>query len=559
MKTINIKSLSLWLLALLSTVIAHAASLAPDSGQVGRELERQPILNAPGQAAPLQQPQRSSPSNMAVGLRIEVKTIHVTGNSAFEAVELEALVSDLIGGEHTLAELESGVARITAHYRAHGYLVARAFIPAQDIENGAVNIQVLEGSVGQVSISNQSRVSDASVKAQLEQIGTRNTLQSTPVNRALLLLADTPGVGGARASLLPGASVGTSDLLVELDSSKPYSAEVELDNYGNRYTGENRLGAALGLNSPFGIGDQITLRALASDQNMTYVRTAYQLPVGGDGLKLGVAYSDTSYTLGKEFAALTAHGSASSTSLYASYPFVRSQLTNLSGTLTYESKKLLDQTDAPATVADKQVELINLGFAGNHQDEFAGMGITSFDLSLVSGNLVMDANSLIIDGEAARTSGTFAKLNVNVNRVQRVGENTNLTMNFSGQQANKNLNSSEKFALGGASGVRAFPQGEGIGDEGWMVNVELLQNLTGQLQGVVFYDSGSVTVNHDSYVVGAVNTRDISGVGMGLNATIGWARLKTSIAWRTTGGQPQSVPSTVAANPMLWVQLTGQF
>jgi len=74
-----------------------------------------------------------------------VKAIRVSGSSVFTASELEALLADLTGGEHSLAELMEGAARITAYYRERGYVVVRAYLPPQEIRDGAVSINVLEG------------------------------------------------------------------------------------------------------------------------------------------------------------------------------------------------------------------------------------------------------------------------------------------------------------------------------------------------------------------------------------------------------------------------------
>lgn len=546
--------------ALLSSLAASAAPVPPDAGQTIRELQRQPELNPPKAIAPLRIEGEGAPKNAASeAVLIAVKSIHVSGNSIFATSELEALVADLTGGEHSLAELDMGAARITTYYRERGYVVARAYIPAQEIRNGIVVVNVMEGLVGQQRINNQSRLSDKRANDYLSDIKSGNVLQAKPVDRALLLLNETPGVGGARATLQPGASVGTSDLLIELNPAAPYTANVELDNYGNRYTGEYRLGAALSLNSPLKIGDQLVLRALTSDQSMTYARIAYAIPLNGSGLRLGVAYSDTRYKLGQEFAGLLAHGTASSSSLYATYPFIRSQASNLSGTLTWEDKKLIDQTDAPISVIDKHVRLANLGLTGSHQDTQGGGGISSVDLSLVSGSLKMDAASLALDTATARSNGTFTRLTYSISRLQRMTDVDSISIALSGQQADKNLNSSEKFSLGGAYGVRAYPQGEGSGDEGWLANLELRHNFIGTLQGVLFYDAGSVSINHNPYVLGVANSRNISGAGVGTNGSIADVQVKAYLAWRTRGGVPTSEPATINRSPRLWLQASKQF
>lgn len=541
---------------LLSSLSAHAAPVAPDAGQTIRELQKQPELNPPKAVAPVRLEGEVAPKGPANNdVRIVVKAIHVSGNSVFTAGELEVLVANLIGGEHTLAELDQSTARITAYYRERGYLVARAYLPEQEIKDGVVVINVLEGVVGQQRLNNQARLTDVRAKGYLSGSESGDVLQSKPVDRALLLLADTPGVGGVRATLQPGASVGTSDLIFDLTPSAPYTANVELDNYGNRYTGEYRLGGALALNSPLKIGDQLSLRALTSDQNLTYARIAYSIPLGGSGLRMGAAFSDIHYRLGKEFAVLLAHGTATSSSLYAVYPFIRSLTSNLSGTLTWEDKKLNDQTGAPISVIDKRVQLANFGLAGNHQDALGGAGVSSFDLSLVSGRLSMDATSLALDAAptSAQSNGMFTRLAYNLNRLQRLTDTNTLSVALSGQEASKNLNSSEKFSLGGAYGVRAYPQGEGSGDAGWLTTLELRHSFKDMLQGVVFYDAGSVMINRNQFVVGT-NTRNISGAGVGANANLSGAQIKAYLAWRTSGGQPTSEPATLNRNPRLWVQ-----
>jgi len=541
-------------LSALAALSAHAAPVAPDAGQTIRELQKQPELNAPKPTTTLRLEENVTRRGSANDdVRIVVSAIRVSGSSAFAAGELEALVANLVGSEHTLAELYQGAARITAYYRERGYVIARAYLPAQDIQDGVVMVDVVEGRIGEQQIKNQSRLSDDRANSYLSGIKRGETLQAAPVERALLLLNDTPGVGGTRATLQPGASVGTSDLVVEIDPSVPYVAKVEVDNFGNRYTGEHRLGGAVALNSPFRMGDQFVVRALTSDQDLTYARIAYQIPLGSSGFRLGAAYSNTRYRLGKEFAPLQAHGSATSTSLFAVYPFVRSQTGNLSSTLTLEEKKLDDLTDAPVTAADKRIDLASLGLAGNYQDTLGGAGITSFEFSLAGGRLGMDADSLAADELTARSNGGFTRLAYSINRLQRLTDLDTLSLSLSGQQAGKNLNSSEKFSLGGASGVRAYPQGEGFGDQGWLASLELRHHFLANLQGVLFYDAGAVRINHNPFVSGD-NSRNISGAGVGTNVHFFGVQFNAYVAWPTNGGQPTSEPATLDSNPRLWVQ-----
>ena len=529
----------------------------PDSGQTIRELQQRPELDEPKPTTPLQHEEvavtKVQPQD---DLRIMVNAIQVSGNSAITTEELEALLTDLVGGEHTLGELNQGAARITAYYHEHDYITSRAYIPPQEIEDGVVMINVQEGLIGKPRINNQSRLSNQQVSDYLSEIKRGDVLQEAPVERALFLLNETPGVGAARATLQPGASVGASDIIVELSPSDPYYANIHVDNYGNYYTGENRLGAELGLNSPLKIGDLVTLRALTSDQDLAYAYIAYQVPVGGSGLRLGGTYSGTSYSLGKELASLQSHGKATVGSLFTVYPFMRSQKSNLTGTLTLEDKQLND-TDLFSS-RDKQVKVATFDLMGNHQDTFGGGGITMFDLALSPGRLSMDAASLWIDELTVHTNGPFTRFYYNFNRLQRLTDRSSLSLALTGQLANKNLNSSEQFSLGGAYGVRAYPQGEAYGDEGRLATVELRHSFSLTLQGVMFFDAGSVVINRDPYLSGA-NTRFISGGGVGVNAKVFGIDIKADLAVRGSGGQPVSEPATMNHKTRFWLQLGKQF
>ncbi|HTN94300.1 MAG TPA: ShlB/FhaC/HecB family hemolysin secretion/activation protein [Gallionella sp.] len=491
-------------------------------------------------------------------MRVMVNAIHVSGNSKIATAELESLLGDLVGSDHTLAELTEGAARITAYYHQRGYIVARAYIPPQEIKDGVVTINVEEGHIGEQRIDNQSRLSDQRASGYFGGINSGEVLQAAPVERALLLLNETPGVGSARASLQPGASVGATDLVIELAPSAAYAGNIQADNYGNYFTGEYRLGAELGFNSPLKIGDQITFRALTSDQNLIYAYAAYQIPVGSRGLRMGAAYSDTSYRLGKEFASLDAHGTATIASLFAVYPFIRSQKSNLSGTITLEYKQLNDVN--LVLYSDKTVQVGTLGVTGNHQDTLGGAGVTLYNVSVATGHLSMDPVSLFIDELTINTNGAFTRIDYNLNRLQRLSSSYSLSLALSGQFASKNLNSSEQFSLGGAYGVRAYPQGEGAGDQGHIATIELRHSFSPMLQGVMFYDAGTIMINRDPIPYLPVsNTRFLSGAGIGLNAFFAGMQFKADLAARGSGGQPTSEPTTMDRKVRLWAELQKQF
>jgi hemolysin activation/secretion protein len=147
----------------------------------------------------------------------------------------------------SLGDLRGMVSRITGHYRSAGYFLAQAYLPAQDIKDGVVTIAVIEGQYGKVAIA--------------------------PLESRLLLLSDIPGVN-VTSTLVPSASVGASDLVVDVAPGRRVTGSIDSDNAGNRYTGEYRVGATVNLNNSAGRGDVATLRVLTSGSGLNYARAS---------------------------------------------------------------------------------------------------------------------------------------------------------------------------------------------------------------------------------------------------------------------------------------------
>ena len=448
-----------------------------------------------------------------------MRSLRVTGARAYSEADLIAITGFTPGTELTLTELRGLASKITAHYAKNGYFVAQAFLPAQDIKDNTVTIAVSEGQYGKIILRNQTNLSDAQANRMLSGLNSGDTITNEPLENRLLLLSDIPGVN-VKSTLVPGAVPGTSDLIVDLTPGKRVSGSVDFDNAGNRYTGEYRVGATVNLNNPLGLGDVASLRAVTSGSGLNYARASYQVPFGRAAV--GVAYSKLHYELGKEFAPLRANGEADVASIYGIYTLVRSRDTNIYAQLGYDDKTFQDRIDSIPSVTDRKIGVLTTSLYGNHRDNLGGGGLNSFSLGLSAGNLnIQTPAALAADAVTARSNGHYNKFAFSAARLQRVTDAISLYASIGGQVASKNLDSSEKMELGGMNGVRAYPVGEALGDQGYLVNLEarlLLPNTSqsypGQVHLIGFVDGGSVTINKNPWTVGT-NQRDLGAYGVG--------------------------------------------
>jgi len=444
------------------------AQIVPDAGTILRE-QQKPVPEVPTRPAPTiksDEPVRPTlkPEDTP---RFLLRGFRVTGNTVFAESELVALVRDYVGKEVGFADIEQAAARISRYYREHGYMVARAYIPAQLVmKDGVVEIAVIEGRFGKVELENKSRVRDSVLQGYID--GFPGTAVTQPeLERKMLLLNDLPGVGEARATLRPGREMGESDLTVDLAAAPLATGSLEYNNQGNTFTGANQLVGNLNLLSPLGFGDILTAQLTRGFNGLWYGLVDYQIPVGSDGLRLGGAYNGTDYHLGKSFESLDADGHAHTYTLKASYPFVRSVNFNLYGQGVYDWRDFHDCRAGCLEIVstDKSTRTARLALNGDARDAIWGGGISVVSLLYSNGNVNIESpTALAFDDAGPQTNGHFDKWNLSALRLQSVSERLSVYVSLSGQKAGKNLDSSEKFFLGGAYGVRAYPTGEAPGD-----------------------------------------------------------------------------------------------
>ena len=540
-------------------LVAEAA--VPGAGQILQEIQpvKPPVPSSGGTGLTIQ---RSDGSTLPPSAPFEVKTIRITGNTLFDTPTLHALVADAVGKSLTLAQLNELAARITDYYQRNGYPLARAIIPAQVIREGMVTIEVVEARYGKVSLENSSRVNDPLLQDTLAaDVQGGAPIAQTPLDHALLLLSDIPGVA-VSATLKPGDAVGTSDLVVTTTPSGPFvTGNVMLDNYGNSYTGRPRLGLTVNLNNPLHHGDVLSLSGLSSGSGMNYGRIGYETLVNGRGTRAGGSYSALHYILGSPLAALNAHGTAEVASVWVRHPLLRSREFSLYGQLQYDWMQLQDRIDATAIRTDRTLNNWTAGVSGDARDTLLAGAVNTWNVSFTTGRVGFDDPAAqLADAATANTQGTFSKWNANLARLQGLSAKSNLYISLAGQWADGNLDASKKMIAGGPYTVRAYDIGAVSGDSGYLGTAELRYDLgaalSGKWQAMAFVDSAHVTVNQNAWVAGT-NSATLSGAGVGLNWAGPYQWSARAYIATPIGGTPALIGSTSSSR--IWAEISKAF
>jgi hemolysin activation/secretion protein len=548
---------------LLAVWIAIAASsgsawgqVIPGSGELLQQTPRPTLPNPSSNTAlTINQPavQQLPPSDPFL-----VRHIEISGNTLLPGAELRSLIQPSEGKMLNLSYLQDLADLITKRYQDHGFLLSRAYIPPQTLSDGRVRIAVLEALYGAVKVANTSMVSDALLESYLRPLRPGSPVVEDSLQRSLLLLSDVPGAV-VNSTLAPGTDPGTTDLQLSATPGAPDSGSFGLDNAGNRYTGRDRLSAAINFNDPLRRGDVLSLNAMTTGPDLSYGRVGYQaLLENGAGTTVGGGLSVLYYHLGNGLSDLHAHGTAEVETLTLMQPLIRSIAGNLFAQAAFNAKQLRDETDASDIHTNRHTDALTMTLAGDRRDP---LGIYNGSVGLSVGRLDFDNEAAqLANSSTARTGGTFAKYTLSLARLQALSESNSLYIAVNGQAADKNLDSSEQFFLGGPNSVRAYDVGTIGGALGALASAELRHNLDGTSYGtwqtILFVDSGAVRIYEKAFDPGD-NSATLSGAGIGLNWAGGNGWTAAFGVAKPVGAVPTLVGDT--ASMRVWLEFHKAF
>lgn len=524
--------LSLKLMAVNTALLCPWVHAQTDAGSILQQQNRQePRLV--DRVPELPKTEAPKTSTALSGPRVNVKELKFTGpEEMLTKSDIQALSANWVGQDVDFAGLDRLAKQVTELLRGRRWFLAQAYLPQQDVTEGRIEIAIepgyLDGAKGQgipftvvLDTNKAIRIS----KSYLEEVASQNLKPGALANeanleRALLIASDLPGVI-ARAQLEPGANQGATRVVLNVDQGPVVAGAVTADNHGSRFTGMAQINAGLQINDPQGNGDLYTLNVIHAE-GLNLARVGYTLPLGANGLKLGAMWNPMNYKIVEGVGvAAGLKGTSNITSLTLTYPIQRSRLENIYASLSLNNKAMQDDSIS-GRLKDKRANTLNANLSADKLDSFAGGGLSNLSVGFTVGQIDLSrlAADSAADAAGYKTQGHFQKLNFSLNRLQKLGSHFTLVATLYGQAANKNLDSSEKFSLGGPGGVRAYVRGEATGDSGWVSNLEVrydwqsLSSNAGQVQLFAFHDAGRIGVHKDTQGIPISSATGLNNYGL---------------------------------------------
>ena len=470
------------------------------------------------------------------GKKIYVKDCEFEGNEHISSNELNELIKEFKDKELSFVELQNIASIITKEYRNKGYFVARAYVPKQNIQENkdVLKIAIIEGNYGEFKLNNNSRVKDSIVQGMLDDAKQRdNAINTNTLERSLLIINETPGVIVTQADVKPGEEVGTSDFIIKTESSNLYKGYVAADNYGSKYVGKNRMMAGIDVESPFKIGDELSLNGMISNgADLKNYKIAYNVPLMSNGLRGEISYANTDYNLVKLGSGIIDeeyYGDTKTIEAKVIYPIIKSKDEKLDFTATYSNKDISSTTDETDV---KKINVIELGFSHEKNQK------------ILSKDSVVRLEGMFTVGELDdenTMNGSYQKISVNTGIDMNFTPIYSMSTNLQMQKAfkNKNLDGTEDMSVGGINGVKVFPDAELSAENAIVLNTEVFAKLPEIMSYKhkvgLFYDVGTATMS-DKTIDSTFESRTLQDIGIGYYSNYKNAFSKVQLA-RVVGGE----------------------
>jgi len=473
--------------------------------------DRERLEAAPAPMQPLIKPGELA-APVADEIKVRLAAFRFSGANLIATDILAAELSGYVGRQLSARDLHAAAETVAAAYLQRG-MMARVRIAAVILAEGVAEIAVEELRIGKMRIEYpaDTRIGEDLV----EHFLTAGLVSGAPVplariERGVATLNAQPGIAVA-VGLDPGAQAGEVDIVVRLADRPIFSGQIFADNHGVREIGQERLGLGLRMDNALGFAERFAID-IEETEGSSLISPFLSLPLGNQGLRANLQATSARYRSRRDGAVLDLRGEFDRWQASLQHTLLRGNPLALRAEYLLQRTRYHDDSIF-GNLQDRRIDTASVRLDGHAR---SGAGSTRFRIDLDRGKADLSRNALdlAIDEVSSKVDGNFWRLRWRLWHEIVAGRNT-LALLANGQHADRNLDATHKYALGGHDGVRAYPTAEALGDGGWQATVEWRYQVDDALATRLFLDTGGIQINAESWT-NQSNRYELSGLGAGL-------------------------------------------
>ncbi|MBR2069523.1 MAG: ShlB/FhaC/HecB family hemolysin secretion/activation protein [Candidatus Gastranaerophilales bacterium] len=403
----------------------------------------------------------------------KLNSIHITGNTEYTEEQLMNLICDRVGDEVTINDLIGMANAITEHYQRNGYISTTAYLPPQKVEDGNVEIVVLEGKYGNITIEGNKWARKKYLNATFlkdKNIQEDKVLNVADIQESLREINATDYIKGAVALQDNEDSEQYTDLTLNVKDRFPIDFDFRFDNQGRSSVGLNRFVIFAGMSNLTGFGDQI-LSTTSIARSSIGQGVFYSVPIGRHETKLNLGYSYSGTEIDKgEFKPYKVKGQSHNFYVDLTRRLIKTENYKLYGDIAFDMRntktKMMGEERYGYRTRAIKFNLTNI------KDDvygkwFANVGIAKgIDVFGASNDLYGEYNKKVPTNKMVKLQASLARLQVLPWRMMGI-------FSANGQWVNRDVWYADKLQIGGISSVRGFEEGYFLRDYGVTGSLEL--------------------------------------------------------------------------------------
>ncbi|WP_128926955.1 ShlB/FhaC/HecB family hemolysin secretion/activation protein [Bradyrhizobium guangxiense] len=433
------------------------------------QTERETLNRPPVRLPTVSQPNTGGDTKPQFVLR----GVDVRGADAVSRDRVAAVYQPYLGKKVSKADLAAIAGAISDLYRADGFHLSRAIVPPQDIADGRIRIQVIEGAIVEAELKGDG-AEQFGVRPMLGPVLAEQPSRLATLERQLFLINGRPGVRISDTALEEiGGATGRFRLIVYLKTWHVFSS-FGLDNLGSSSVGPWQTYATGAFNSYLTPGDTlaVNLSSIANDpRELGFARLSYDAPVGVDGVRLGASILYSAVRPGDARRLDSDITTTEAFELRAGIVPLQSQSSTLTLTAAATFSNVSEH-DLYGPWYNDHIRTAGLTADYRLQDHFGGTNFAT--LTYRQGLDVFGASHFgddLLSREGA--SSNFSVLNLWFTRYQTLNDAWSVKLVAASQTASRPLFTSQQFYLGGAAFGRGYGAAEISGDNGLAGSLEL--------------------------------------------------------------------------------------
>jgi hemolysin activation/secretion protein len=467
-----------WVLWTLMACLPAQAQQANQPGYDPRQTEKrfgdQQSRQSPAGRPRLPAPQFARPEGQGNSKPLFVlRRVSIGGATAIPSDRLATTYQPYIGKRVSEADLIAMAAAVSEIYRAAGFHLSRAIVPPQDIKDGHLRLQVVEGSITEVALKGDG-AEQFGIGPMLNAVTAEQPSRLATLERQLLLINGRPGVRIDDTALEEiGTASGRFRLIVHLKTWHLYTS-LGVDNLGSSSVGPWQSYATAAFNSYLTPGDSLVVNLSttpADPRQLAFGRLSYEAPVGTDGARIGASGYYSEVWPGDYRRLFSDNTKTESFELHGSVVPLQSQKSTLTLTVAAGFSNV-SENDVFGPIYADRIRTMSLTSDYRLQDSFGGNNYLTVNYRQglnILGASHREDDFLSRDGASAR----FSAVNFWFTRYQTLSDAWSVKIASAGQWATGPLFTSQQFYLGGIAFGRGYGSAEISGDNGIAGSVEL--------------------------------------------------------------------------------------